>query len=131
MIGRATAYHTQRGFRYTVDASRPGRAAIASEAGSYHRLGYLFTHTGIVVICVGGRIDGICRESNAARRHARAETRDIPQSRVPPQSRLSPRNPSFREHHGARRRRADVLFLNVGDGYYVQDLPFTVALKKF
>jgi cytochrome c biogenesis protein len=60
------------------------------------------------------------------------ETRDIPQSQVPAISRLSPSNPSFRGSvqipEGSS---ADVAFLNVADGYLVQDLPFTVALKQF
>ncbi|MDP2057524.1 MAG: cytochrome c biogenesis protein ResB, partial [Thiobacillus sp.] len=60
------------------------------------------------------------------------ETRDIPQSQVPAISRLTPSNPSFRGSvqipEGSS---ADVAFLNVADGYLVQDLPFTVALKKF
>jgi cytochrome c biogenesis protein len=51
---------------------------------------------------------------------------------VPAISRLSPSNPSFRGSvqipEGSS---ADVAFLNVGDGYLVQDLPFTVALKQF
>jgi cytochrome c biogenesis protein len=60
------------------------------------------------------------------------ETRDIPQSQVPAISRLSPSNPSFRGSvqipEGSS---ANVAFLNVADGYLVQDLPFTVALKQF
>ncbi|MCL5061281.1 MAG: cytochrome c biogenesis protein ResB, partial [Candidatus Thermoplasmatota archaeon] len=60
------------------------------------------------------------------------ETRDIPQSQVPAISRLTPSNPSFRGSvqipEGSS---ADVAFLNVADGYLVQELPFTVALKQF
>jgi cytochrome c biogenesis protein len=133
-LARARAYLTQRGFRYTIDASRTeGARLVAAKAGSYHRLGYLFTHVGIVVICLGGLIDGNLPLKAMQLAGARVpETRDIPQSRVPPQSRLSPRNPSFRGNitvpEGGS---ADVLFLNIADGYYVQDLPFTIALKKF
>ncbi len=60
------------------------------------------------------------------------ETRDIPQSQVPAISRLTPDNLSFRGSvqipEGGT---ADVVFLNVADGYLVQELPFAVHLKKF
>lgn len=131
---RASAYLTQNGFRYRLGAARPdGSTLIAAKAGSYHRLGYLFTHTGIVVICIGGLLDGnLPLEFMQATGIKTVETRDVPQSQVPPQSRLSPRNLSFRGNvtipEGGS---ADVVFFNVGEGYFVQDLPFTVKLKKF
>jgi cytochrome c biogenesis protein len=134
LVNRFTAYLSQRGFKYRLSALRPdGSRLIAAKAGSLHRIGYLFTHTGIVVICLGGLIDGNIPLKTLQLVGARVpETRDIPQSQVPSQSRLSPRNASFRGNitipEGSS---ADVVFFNVGDGYFVQELPFTVALKKF
>jgi cytochrome c biogenesis protein len=127
-------YLGQRGFRYRTSEARPdGSRLIAAKAGSAHRLGYLFTHIGIVVICIGGLLDGNLPLKVMQLAGVRVpETRDIPQSQVPPVSRLSPRNPSFRGNITvAEGSSANVLFFNVGDGYFVQELPFTVALKKF
>lgn len=134
LIVKAGVYLTNHGFRYKVDDARAdGSRLIAAKAGSFHRLGYLFTHIGIVVICVGGLIDGNLPLKLMQVVGARVpEMRDIPQSQVPARSRLSPGNPSFRGNitipEGSS---ADVLFFNVGEGYFVQDLPFTVMLKKF
>jgi cytochrome c biogenesis protein len=134
LVNRVTTYLSQRGFNYRLSAERPdGSRLIAAKAGSFHRVGYLFTHAGIVVICLGGLIDGNIPLKTLQLVGARVpETRDIPQSQVPSRSRLSARNASFRGNitipEGSS---ADVLFFNVGDGYFVQELPFTIALKKF
>jgi cytochrome c biogenesis protein len=134
LVNRVTTYLSQRGFNYRLSAVRPdGSRLIAAKAGSFHRIGYLFTHAGIVVICLGGLIDGNIPLKTLQLVGARLpETRDIPQSQVPSRSRLSARNASFRGNitipEGSS---ADVAFFNVGDGYFVQELPFTVALKKF
>lgn len=106
---------------------------LAARAGSWNRLGYFLAHTSIVMICVGGLMDGnLVFKVQQLLGYKKIETRDIPQSQVPAISRLSPDNPSFRGSvqipEGSS---ADVAFLNVADGYLVQDLPFTVALKKF
>lgn len=134
LIGKLGTYLTQRGFRFRIGEARPdGSRLIAAKTGSAHRLGYLFTHVGIVVICVGGLLDGnLPLKAMQLVGYRIPETRDIPQSQVPPVSRLSPRNPSFRGNitvpEGSS---ADIVFFNVGEGYFVQDLPFTIALKKF
>ena len=134
LIERANGYLVQHGFRCRVAPARAdGSRLIAAKAGSFHRLGYLFTHVGIVVICIGGLIDGNLPLKLMQLAGVRVpETRDIVQSEVPAQSRLSARNLSFRGNitipEGSS---ADVVFFNVGDGYFVQELPFTVALKKF
>ena len=129
------AYLFRHGFRYRVTARGAGGAdiLIAAKAGSYHRLGYLFTHCGIVVICVGGLIDGnLPLKALQWTGQKVIEVRDIPQSQVPAQSRLGPDNQSFRGNVNIPEgSSANVVFLNVGDGYFVQDLPFTVALNKF
>lgn len=106
---------------------------LAAKAGSWNRLGYFLAHSAIVMICIGGLIDGnLVFKVQQLLGYKKIETRDIPQSQVPAISRLSPSNPSFRGSvqipEGSS---ADVVFLNVADGYLVQDLPFTVALKQF
>jgi len=106
---------------------------LAAKAGSWNRLGYFLAHSSIVMICIGGLMDGnLIFKAQQLLGYKKIETRDIPQSQVPAISRLSPSNPSFRGSvqipEGSS---ADVAFLNVADGYLVQDLPFTVALKQF
>jgi cytochrome c biogenesis protein len=127
--------HLQRsGFRWR-EQQREGDAGtlIAAKAGSYHRVGYLLTHCGIVIICVGGLLDGnIPLKLLQLTGQKVIETRDVPQSQVPPQSRLAPSNLSFRGNINIPEgSSANVIFVNVADGYLVQDLPFTIALKRF
>ncbi|MFO7604380.1 MAG: cytochrome c biogenesis protein ResB [Gammaproteobacteria bacterium] len=102
--------------------------------GGLNRFGYVFTHVGIVVICIGGLIDGNLPLKIKEWRGAIAlETRDIMANEVPDKSRLKPAdNFSFRGSitlpEGSM---SNLVFLNVRDGYLVQELPFTVELKDF
>ncbi|HEX7971289.1 MAG TPA: cytochrome c biogenesis protein ResB [Thiobacillus sp.] len=112
---------------------REDSVLLAAKAGSWNRLGYFLAHSAIVMICIGGLMDGnLVFKAQQLLGYKKIETRDIPQSQVPAISRLSPSNPSFRGSvqipEGSS---ADVAFLNVADGYLVQDLPFTIALKQF
>jgi len=125
-------YLAHQGFQYR-ERIQGDSVLLAGKKGSFNRLGYMFTHGAIVMICLGGLIDGnlpLQFEQAFGLKHI--ETRDIPVSQVPAISRLSVNNLSFRGNvtlpEGSS---ADVVFLNVGDGYLVQELPFRVGLKKF
>lgn len=135
VIEFATRHLAASGFRFRI-VSRGGDGAdtlIAAKAGSYHRAGYLLAHCGIVVICIGGLLDGnLPLKLLQLTGQKVVETRDIPQSKVPPESRLSPANLSFRGNVNIPEgSSASVIFMNMADGYFVQDLPFTIALEKF
>lgn len=127
------SYLTHQGFRFREQPHGKDTVVLAAKKGSANRLGYLFTHSAIVLICIGGLIDGnLPLEFEQKLGIKRIETRDIPSSQVPAVSRLSIHNLSFRGNvtlpEGSS---ADIIFLNVGDGYLIQELPFRVALKKF
>ena len=133
-IQRLTGYLAGQGFRFKTTAAVEGQSTlVAAKAGSFTRLGYILTHSAIVVICIGGLIDGnIPLKVQELLGYKKVETRDLPSGQVPVVSRLSPANLSFRgsvsiPEGGA----ADVVYLNVEDGYLVQDLPFLIQLKKF
>ncbi|TJZ70078.1 cytochrome c biogenesis protein ResB [Chitiniphilus eburneus] len=123
---------TRAGFRFRVREA-DGVRLYAAKKGIGQRLGYFFAHAAIVVICIGGLLDGNLplklRELTGSKT---PELRDVPQSQVPPQSRLGTDNPAFRGNvtipEGGT---ADVIFLNAGQGYFVQDLPFALRLKQF
>lgn len=135
VIDRVAQYLHAQGFRFRAVARGESGAdtLIAAKAGSYHRAGYLLAHCGIVVICIGGLLDGnIPLKLLQLTGQKVVETRDIPQSKVPPESRLSPSNLSFRGNVNIPEgSSASVIFMNIADGYFVQDLPFTIALEKF
>lgn len=126
-------YLAGQGFRFKVASGASGDTLIAAKAGSYTRLGYIFTHAAIVIICLGGLIDGnVPLKIQEALGWKKIEKRDLPQSEIPPISRLSTSNLSFRGSITIPENgNADVVFLNVADGYLVQELPFQISLKKF
>jgi cytochrome c biogenesis protein len=122
-----------RGFRYKTVLQDNGSLLLAAKAGSYQRLGYILTHAAIVVICIGGLMDGnVPFKVQELLGHKKVETRDIPEAAVPPESRLSVANLSFRANmtlpEGAQ---GGIAFMRMRDGYLVQELPFTVVLEDF
>ena len=132
LAASAQAYLEGQGYKVRSLPREEG-ILLAAKAGSWNRLGYFLAHSSIVLICIGGLMDGnLIFKVQQVLGYKKIETRDIPQSQVPAISRLSPSNLSFRGSvqipEGSS---ADVAFLNVADGYLVQELPFTVALKQF
>ncbi|MCA1803877.1 MAG: cytochrome c biogenesis protein ResB [Xanthomonadaceae bacterium] len=105
----------------------------AAMKGSWNRLGYVFTHAAIVIICIGGLVDGnVPLKLKESSGQIQVETRDIPASQVPAESWLSVKNPSFRGSVTiAEGTSANLAFLQLRDGYLVQPLPFRIELKDF
>ena len=128
-----TQFLVARGFRFKAIQQKDGGELIAAKAGSYQRLGYIFTHLAIVIICIGGLMDGnVPLKLEEFFGQKKVEVRDIPANEVPKVSRLSVRNLSFRANmtlpEGAT---SDVAFQRVRDGYMVQELPFGIGLTDF
>jgi cytochrome c biogenesis protein len=106
---------------------------IAAKKGSGNRLGYIFAHAAIVIICVGGLLDSelpVRLQVLLLGKTPIVENMLI--ADVPAQGRLSLRNPSYRANvlvpEGSAR---DAAVVNVDDGALVQPLPFSLKLKKF
>lgn len=133
VVDTASRYLAGQGFRFKLSNTADGDTLIAAKAGSYNRLGYILTHAAIVIICIGGLIDGnVPLKIQETLGWKKIETRDLPQGEVPAISRLSTANLSFRGSITIPENgNADVVFLNVADGYLVQELPFLISLKKF
>lgn len=120
------------GYRLRIKQRDDG-VVLAGMKGSVSRLGYLLSHVAIVVICVGGLIDGNLPLKLAEMRgEIRAETRDIPVSEIPQESMLPADNSSFRGSVNIPEGgRANFLFIGLRDGYLVQKLPFSIELVDF
>ncbi|MBE9532488.1 MAG: cytochrome c biogenesis protein ResB, partial [Proteobacteria bacterium] len=124
---------SQQGFRVKRIEKGTDKTVVAAMKGGMNRLGYIFTHLAIIVICLGGLID-----SNLPLKFAewqgniKIETRDIPVSEIPAESRLPVGNQAFRASVNIPEgRTTNVAFLAMRDGYLVQDLPFTIEVKDF
>ena len=119
---------------YQVRAKQQGEAIlISAKKGMFNRLGYILVHLSIGVICLGGAMDSSFQFAiKQWLGDIKIETRNIPASEVPAISWLDADNWSFRGNVNLPEgSRADLVFLNQGDGYLVQKLPFEVELKDF
>jgi len=131
--GRLAGWLRKRGYRFRQQALADGSLLLAASTGMSRRAGYLLVHTAIVLICIGGLVDG-----NLALRWQLltggkvVERRDLADANVPPPSRLAADAGSFRGAmnlaEGDSGRSA---LLSMGDGYLLQELPFAVHLKQF
>ncbi|RQW28273.1 cytochrome c biogenesis protein ResB [Rhodobacteraceae bacterium CH30] len=122
-----------QGFSVKEHQREDGSRVLAAKKGAANKLGYFFAHIAMVVICIGGLMDGnLPLKLGEMSGRVVPETRNVPQSQIPAQSRLSAGNLSYRGNVTiAENRSADVVFLNAGKGYLVQELPFAVTLKQF
>ena len=121
-----------QGFRYRVRVDGDSRM-VAAKKGAANRLGYIFAHVAIVVICVGGLLD--------SELPVRVQTwlfdkqpvvGNMLISEVPESGRLSAYNPSFRANmlipDG---KQSSVGIIPSGPGVLLQPLPFSLRLNKF
>lgn len=107
---------------------------LAVMNGASNRIGYLLTHIAIVVICVGGLIDGnLPLKVKAMTGQLRIEkNNDARVSEIPDSSVLGVDNPSFRASVSIPEgKTVNVAFLNIADGYFVQQLPFSIEVLDF
>jgi cytochrome c biogenesis protein len=128
-----TEYLSGQGYKFKLKPQVNGDMLIAAKAGTHQRLGYIFTHAAIVIICFGGILDGnLPLKVQEMLGSKKIEVLDIPESQVPEVSRLRADNGSFRANMTLPEGVSDdVAFVRVRDGYLVQELPFRVALKDF
>jgi cytochrome c biogenesis protein len=106
---------------------------VAAKQGAANKFGYIFAHSAIVIICIGGLLD-----SDMPIRLQEWFFGKVPFtgsgliSAIPAQHRLGLGNPTFRGNtmipEGSS---SDTATIARPDGVLIQDLPFTIHLKKF
>ncbi|HRJ53488.1 MAG TPA: cytochrome c biogenesis protein ResB [Candidatus Thiothrix moscowensis] len=123
---------TNQGFRMRQKTA-DGHTVIAAMKGGSNHWGYWLTHIGIIVICLGGLMDSRLPLMVAEwQGKLTPETRNIPASDVPAISQLPATSFSYRGNVDIPEgNRANIIFLPMRDGYYVQHLPFEVEVKAF
>lgn len=106
---------------------------VAAKAGAANKLGYIAAHSAIVLVCLGGLLDG----DLVVRAQMLFNGKQVYKgggliADVPQQHRLSERNPTFRGNLlVAEGTQSSTAILNQSDGVLLQDLPFAIELKKF
>lgn len=122
----------QQGYRYRV--REDGESFIvAAKKGSANRLGYIFAHVAIVVICVGGLLDSELPVRVQTWLFDKVPVTDnMMIADVPPTGRLSARNPSFRANMLVPDgKQSSMGIVSVDNGVLLQPLPFAIKLNKF
>ncbi|HSV54006.1 MAG TPA: cytochrome c biogenesis protein ResB [Burkholderiaceae bacterium] len=106
---------------------------VAAKAGAANKLGYIAAHSAIVLVCLGGLLDGdlvVRAQMWFSGKTAYSGGGMI--ADVKPEHRLSPNNPTFRGNIlVAEGTQSSTAILNQADGVMLQDLPFAIELKKF
>ncbi|MBR7002009.1 MAG: cytochrome c biogenesis protein ResB [Neisseriaceae bacterium] len=129
----AEQYLQAQGFR-TKRVAREDGVLIAAKKGFVGKLGYIFAHIALIVICLGGLLD-----SHLLLKTAVWTGRLVPDkehtyaSDFAANSRLSANALSFRgDINLPENQTTDAVFLNVNNnGFLVQELPFSLKLNKF
>lgn len=106
---------------------------VAAKAGAANKLGYLAAHSSIVLVCIGGLLDGdLMVRSQTWFNGKEAFSGGGLIADVPEQHRLSDRNPTFRGNllvtEGTQ---SSTAILSQPTGVLLQELPFSIELKKF
>ncbi|TFY99593.1 cytochrome c biogenesis protein ResB [Ramlibacter rhizophilus] len=132
-IGSALA---RAGWRVKLQRREGSQGAgwmVAARAGAANKLGYIAAHSAIVLVCLGGLLDGdlIVRAQmwwgDKAPYRGGGMLAD-----VGPQHRLPASNPTFRGNLlVAEGTQSGTALLNQSDGVLLQELPFSIELKKF
>ena len=106
---------------------------VAAKAGAANKLGYIAAHSAIVLVCLGGLLDGDLIVRAQMWWGGKAPyTGGGMIADVPPQHRLPATNPTFRGNLlVAEGTQSGTAILNQSDGILLQELPFSIELKKF
>ena len=106
---------------------------VAAKAGRVNKLGYIAAHSAIVLVCIGGLLDGdLIVKAQMLWNGKSTYSGGGLISDVKSEHRLSTSNPTFRANilvaEGAQ---SSTAIVNQGSGVMIQDLPFSIELKKF
>ncbi|MFY8016804.1 MAG: cytochrome c biogenesis protein ResB, partial [Inhella sp.] len=106
---------------------------VAAKAGAANKVGYLAAHGAIVLVCIGGLLDGdLVVRAQTWFNGKTPFTGGGLIADVPAQHRLSPQNPTFRGNLlVSEGTSSSTAVLPQASGVLLQDLPFSVELKKF
>lgn len=121
-----------KGYRARV-VEKDQAILITAKQGAANKWGYIFAHSAIIIICIGGLLD-----SNLPIRFQQLVAGKTPFSGsgliadISPEHRLSINNPTFRGNTRIPEGSASsTAIIPQQYGVLIQDLPFTIQLKRF
>ena len=113
---------------------KEGAQLIAAKRGAGNKWGYIFAHTAIVVICVGGLLDSdlSIRMQVWFGGKQPFEGSGVLISQIPAQHKLSLSNPTFRGSIAIPEGMSgNTVVIQQPKGVLLQELPFTIQLNQF
>ncbi len=131
-LDRIAGLLTPGGWKARVQ-DRANGTMVAARKGTSNRLGYLAAHSAIVLVCIGGLIDGdLIVRLQMLLQDKTPYVGDGQVADVPARHRLGESNPTYRGNlfvpEGGKEH---VALITLSDGVVLQDLPFDIELKKF
>lgn len=127
-----TTHIARLGYKFKV-LEKENATLIAAKQGAVNKWGYIFAHSAIVIICIGGLLD-----SDLSINFQKWFMDKVPFegngiiAKIAPQHRLALANPTFRGNamipEGAS---SSTAIIPQKSGVLIQDLPFTLTLNKF
>ncbi|CAN5452106.1 cytochrome c biogenesis protein ResB [soil metagenome] len=120
--------------RFTIKRRDAGDTlVIAAKSGSASRYGYIAAHCAIVVLALGYLLDtNLALRAQMLLAGKAPVSGNLSMEQVPPSARFGPNNFSFRGSMLVpENQRSGIAILNYRDLVFVQDLPFTLTLKRF
>ena len=129
-LNSISAILNKEGFRIKAGKDKD---ILVAKKGDLQKLGYIFTHLAIIVISIGGILDGnLYFKLQESFGFKKIESRNLKFSEVPDESQLDSNNFSYRATLLLNEQeKNDKALLRIKDGYLVQHLPFEVKLDKF
>ena len=127
-LGAALA---QQGWRVRAQ-SRSNGVMLAAKKGAANKIGYIAAHAAIVLVCLGGLLDGDLLARIQIWTQGLEPVASGPLDPRNPKQLLSAANPAFRGNLSvAEGTRANLAMIDLPSGTLLQPLPFDVELKKF
>ncbi|MCP3718613.1 cytochrome c biogenesis protein ResB [Paraburkholderia sp. CNPSo 3281] len=129
MLGKLAG---RMGYRFVTRES-DGATLIAAKRGALTKIGYIFAHLAIVIICLGGLLDSNLPIKFQMWLFDKTPIRsNAVINDIAPEHRLSQSNPTFRGYAWVPEGQfVSTAILNQPDGSLIQDLPFSIQLNKF
>lgn len=131
-LQRIGALLTRAGWKTKLQV-RPHGTMIAARRGAANKLGYIAAHSAIVLVCLGGLLDGdlVVRAQMLWQGKSSFAGDGIARD-VPASHRLGAGTPTFRANlFVPEGQRSGTAVIALSDGMVLQELPFDVELKKF
>ncbi len=120
------------GYRTKI-VDKPNGILVAAKKGAANKFGYIFAHSSIIIILVGGMLDSDLPIQFQERVLGKTPfAGDGLIANIPKQHWLAGANPTFRGNTAITEGQSnDLVLIPRADGVLLQPLPFTIELKRF